>query len=110
MKRAAVATLFVGAALLGVAPAPAARADEAAVEQAVEDSWQLTCARLGRGLTGSPANDLDVFLAAVHDLRDFYSMSEHDASDAVGEIIGQHCDQYKPNVDATTRYAEKNDQ
>ncbi|MGB6513569.1 hypothetical protein [Mycobacterium sp.] len=84
---------------------PPASADQATIDAAAHDSWQSTCKILG-GLTGDPDNDAAVFMEAVHTLQEVYEMDLHDAAAATGQIIGQRCPQYKPNIDALNKHLQ----
>jgi hypothetical protein len=39
----------------------------------------------------------------MNNIQSFYEMSERDAATAVGQIIGDDCPQFKPNINAVTR-------
>lgn len=103
LRIAAMAALAAGM----VALAPVAHADQSTIDAAVHDSWETTCHALGHGFTGTPATDAPVLMGAIHVLENLYAMDPHDAAAATGEIIGQHCPQYKPNVAAVYTYAQK---
>jgi type IV secretory pathway VirB2 component (pilin) len=106
MTAAALAALAVPA--LVVAAASPAHADPSTSE-IVEDSWESTCNQLSKELTGSPAGDMAVLVSISQNLANFYQISMHDASKAVGEIIGSHCPQYETNVNAAQKWATDND-
>jgi hypothetical protein len=103
MKR----TIFPVLAGIALFCAPVAHADRAAIDEVVSGSGHETCIRLSHRLTGVPAEDLQVFSSQIDELKDFYSVSMHDASAAMGDIIADDCDQYGPNLTAATRYIDR---